>query len=125
MIYRVTNPDELTDLARACDMPPDWDGSNCLDVCNVLGWGEPLRAAFVFDPIDVSTAEGHVMVHPAHRGKDAVRAGREALSRVTRAGVRVIGITPKRNRPALWYALAIGMRYSGETHEEVFTWATP
>lgn len=122
MIRRVTEPDELLEIAAACGLSGSFDdGQDYLDRANVLGWGEPLRGAFLFEPLDARTVQAHVMVRPEHRGREAIQAGRECLSTVTSLGLSVVGITPRTRRDALLYARAVGLAVAGETHEHVFS----
>lgn len=122
MIRRITDPGELLTLAVACALPGHFDdGAEYLDRANVFGWGSPLRGAFLFEPITGTSAQAHVMVHPLHRGKEAIEAGKECLAHMLALGISVVGVTPKDRRDAIAYARAVGLQIAGETHDDVYT----
>lgn len=126
MIRRVTDPDELARLASACELPGTFDdGSDYLERANVLGWGDPMHGAVLFEPVDAHTVQAHVMVHPEHRGREAIQAGRDCLAAIRSLGLSVIGITPRDRKDAIAYARAVGLSIAGETHEHVYSFGGP
>lgn len=124
MIRRVTDPEELAVLARACGLVGRFeDDSEYLESANVLGWGRPLRGAFLFKPITESSTEGHMMVHPKHRGREAIEAGRAVIAAMLRIGLSIVAPAPRARRDVRLYTRQVGMRWAGETHESVFMFA--
>jgi hypothetical protein len=121
VIRLITNPYELIFLAAACGLQGHFDdGTSYLDSANALGWGDPLRGVFLFKPIDLYSVEGHALVHPRHRGGEAVQAGRECLAKIRSLGMSVVAPAPRNRRDVRLFTRQVGMVWAGETDQSVF-----
>lgn len=83
-----------------------------LELGNALGWGDPLRGAFVLVPTADRECEGHVYVRPEARGREAVRAGRELVRVVNGAGITLVARPPRRENRI--FAALCGLHVEGD-----------
>lgn len=115
MIWPVRTAERIDALLKVYEAP-DWFAEDALDRgCRVWAFE---GGAFVLEPLDKTTWQVHARLFPGNRYRHAVECGKVAVARELTAGNRLVVLTPKPNKRALYYALACGMRFLEENEKE-------